>query len=57
MPERKTLRRQQPTSPGQYASPEARHVRHVKPETTHEESTEESVDAEAALYIKELHED
>ena len=53
----KNPRRQQPTFPGQYTSPQARRVRHVKPEITHEESTEESVDAEAALYIKELHED
>ena len=56
-PERKISRRQQPTSPDQYTSPQARRVRHVKPEITHEESTEESVDAEAALYTKQLHED
>ena len=56
MPERKSPRRQQPTTPIQYTSPQERRVRHVKPES-HEDSTEESVDAEAALYIKELHED
>ena len=56
MPERKIPRRQQPTTPIQYTSPQARRVRHVKPES-HEDSTEESVDAEAALYIRELHED
>ena len=56
MPERKIPRRQQPTTPIQYTSPQARRVRHVKPEF-HEDSTEESVDAEAALYIKKLHED
>ena len=32
-------------------------VRHVKPKNNQEDSTEENVDAEAALYIKELHED
>ena len=57
MPERRTPRRPQPTTPGQYATPQTRRVRHVKNENSQEDSTEESVDAEAALYIKELHED
>ena len=50
MPERKTPRKQQLTTPGQ-----TRQARHVKPETSQEDSTEESVDAEAAIYIKKLH--
>ena len=57
MPERKPPRRQQLTTPGQYTSSQARRVRHVKPEISQEDSREESVDAEAALYIRELHED
>ena len=57
MPERKTPRRQQLTTPGQYTQSQARRVRHVKTEISQKDSTEESVDAEAALYIKELHED
>ena len=57
MPERRALRKQQLTTPGQYATPQSRRFRHVKPENNQEDSTEESVDAEAALYIKELHED
>ena len=58
MPERNPPpRRQQITTPGQYTSSQARRVRHVKPEISQEDSREESVDAEAALYIKELHED
>ena len=57
MPERRTPRKQQLTTPGQYATPHTRRVRHVKNENSQEDSTEESVDAEAALYVKELHED
>ena len=52
MPERKTPRKQQLTTPGQYTSSQTRRVRHVKPEISQEDSTEESVDAETALYIK-----
>ena len=52
MPGRRTPRRPQPTTPGQYATPQTRRVRHVKNENSQEDSTEESVDAEAALYIK-----
>ena len=57
MPERRPVRNQQRTTPGQYATPQTRKVRHVKQEEQREDSTEESIDAEAALYIKELHED
>ena len=57
MPERRAPRKQQLTTQGQYATPQTKRVRHVKPENNQEDSTEESVDAEAALYIKELHED
>ena len=57
IPERKTPPRQQLTTPGQYTSSQARRVRHVKPEISRDDSTEGSVDAEAALYKKELHED
>ena len=53
----KIPRRQQLTKPGQYTSAQARRVRRVKPEISQEDPTEESVDAEAALYIRELHED
>ena len=53
----KSPRKQQHKTPGQYTSSQARRVRHVKPEISQEDSTEESVDAEAALYIKELYED
>ena len=57
MPERKAPWRQQLITPGQYTSTQTRRVRHVKPEIPQEDSTEESVDAEAALYIKILHKD
>ena len=57
MPERRTPRKPQLTTPGQYATPQTRRVRHVKNENNQGDSTEESVDAEAALYIKKLHED
>ena len=57
MPETKTPRRQQFTIPGQYTSSQARRLRHVKPEISQEDSTEEIADAEAALNKKELHDD
>ena len=57
MPERRIPRRQQLTTTGQSASTQARPVPQVKPEVQIEDSTEESADAEAALYIKELKED
>ena len=57
MPERRPVRNQQRTTPGQYATPQTRRIRHVKQEEQQEDSTEGSLDAEAALYIKELHED
>ena len=57
MPERKTIRKHQLTIPGQYTPSQTRRVRPVKPEISQEDSIEESVDADAALYIKELHED
>ena len=55
--EQKIPRKQQLTTPGQYTSSQTRRVRRVKLEISQEYSTEESVDAEAALYIRELHED
>ena len=57
MPERKIARKQHLRTPGQYTSTQTRRVRHVNPQVHQEDSTEESIDAEAALYIKELHED
>ena len=57
MPERRPVRNQQRATPGQNATPQKRRVRHVKQEEQQEDSTEESIDAEATLYIKELHED
>ena len=36
---------------------QTRRVKHTKNETHESDQTEESVDAEAALYIKQLHED
>ena len=57
LPDRRTPRKQQLTTPGQYATPQTRRVRHVKHENSQEDSTVENVDAEAALYIKELHKD
>ena len=57
MPERRPVRNQQRTTPGQNATPQTRRVRHVKQEEQQEDSTEESIDAEAILYIKKLYED
>ena len=57
MPEWRAPRRQQLTSPRHYTTPQTRRVRHVKSESQQDESIEGSVDAEAALYIKELHKD
>ena len=57
MPERKTPRKQHFTTPGQYTSSQTRRLKDVKPEISQEDSTEERVDAEAALYIKKLHAD
>ena len=50
-------RRQQLAAPGQYTTPQTRRLQHVKSENQTDESIEESVDSEAALYMKELHED
>ena len=41
----------------QYKQQQTRRVKHIKRETPESDQTEESVDAEAALYIKEVHED
>ena len=57
MTERRTPRNQQLNTPGQYTTPQTRRVEHVKSENQQDESIEESVDSEAALYIKELLED
>ena len=56
-PEKRTPRKQQLTTPGKYVTPRTRRVRHLKSESQQDESTEESVDAEAALCIKKLHDD
>ena len=57
MPERRP-----PRGPTNNTSPQVKHqqtrrVNHIKQGTEESDHTEESVDAEAALYIKELHED
>ena len=58
----KTPERQPPRGPSnnqypQYKQQQTRRVEHVKQETPESDQTEENIDAEAALNIKELHED
>ena len=57
MPERRPTRGQSNIQSPQYKYPQTRRVKHIKQEPQQSGQTEESVDAEAALYIKELHED
>ena len=54
MPERKTTRKHQLTTPGQYTSSQTRRVRYFKPEISQEDSIEENVDADPEFYKKEL---
>ena len=57
MPERRPQNIPQSSSTQNYKQPQTRRIRNINQEETESEQLEESVDAEAALYIKELHED
>ena len=57
MPERRPPRMPQNSSPQNYNLQQTRRVRNLNQEKPQNDHTEERVDAEAALYIKELHED
>ena len=57
MPERRPPRGPTNNTSPQFKQQQTRRVKHIKQETEESDHTEESVDAEAALYIKELHED
>ena len=57
MPERRPPRGPTNNTSPQLKQQQTRRVKHIKQETEESDHTEESVDAEAALYIKELHED
>ena len=57
MPERRPHNTPQSSSAQNYKSPQTRRIRNINQEKSESEQMEESVDAEAALYIKELHED
>ena len=57
LPERRPTRGLPNNPSPHYKQQQTRRVKHIKHETTESDQTEESVDAEAALYIKELHED
>ena len=56
MPERRPQNTPQPSPSQNYKPPQTRRIRNINQEHT-ESEPKESVDAEAALYIKELHED
>ena len=57
MPERRPQNTPQSSSAQNYKQPQTRRIRNINQEETESEQLEESVDAEAALYIKELHVD
>ena len=57
MPERRPPRGPTNKTSPQLKQQQSRRVKHIKQETEESDHTEESVDAEAALYIKELHDD
>ena len=57
MPERRPQNTPQSSSAQKYKTPQTRRIRNINQEKTDSEQLEESVDAEEALYIKELHED
>ena len=57
MPERRPHNTPQTSSAQNYKPPQTRRIRNINQEKRDSEQMEESVDAEAALYIKELHED
>ena len=57
MPERRPQNTPQTSSAQNYKPPQTRRIRNINQEKTESEQLEESVDAEAALYIKELQED
>ena len=57
IPERRPPRGTPNNPSPQYKQQQTRRVKRIKHETPESDQTEESVDAEAALYIKELHEE
>ena len=57
VPERRPHKTPQSSSAQNYKPPQTRRIRNINQEKTESEQMEESVDAEAALYIKELLED
>ena len=57
MPERRPPRVPPNNPPQNYKPQQTRRVRNINQEKTESDETDESVDAEAALYIKELHDD
>ena len=57
MPERRPSRTPQNNPPQYYKPQQTKRVRNINQENTESDQTDESVDAEAALYIKALHED
>ena len=57
MPERRPQNTPQTSSAQNHKPPQTRRTRNINQEKAESEQLEESVDAEAALYIKELHED
>ena len=56
-PERRLHNTPQSSSAKNFKPPQTRRIRNINQEKTESEQMEESVDAEAALYINELHED
>ena len=56
MPERWPPRMPQPNTTQSYKPQQTKRLRNINQENTEGEQTDESVDAEAALYIKEIHE-
>ena len=56
MPKRRSPRMPQNNLPQNYKPQQTRRVRNINQEKTESEHTDESVDAEAAFYIIELHE-
>ena len=57
MPERRPQNTPQTSSAQNYKPPQTRRIRNINQEKTESEQMEESVDAEADLYIKEFYED
>ena len=57
MPELRPPRMPQPSTVQSYKPQQTKRVRNINQEKTESEQTDESVDAEVTLYVKELHED